>query len=190
MLKILIADGVKGALTAYTQHWQDLYKAKKDPVAELGASITGGLCGSNNRTLSMHWRFGIDKWYLGLISIGQAVGFGVLAIYIALQRRERFADIDPFDVVEVFKLGIASPNLASALHDDSQLLQVSNGKMVTTSDKPRNLLRTASMLAFWATAVVVIVTFFAAKDGCHSVDGGGCVMLFHHQSPVSDGSKF
>ncbi|KAF8199369.1 hypothetical protein K438DRAFT_1966574 [Mycena galopus ATCC 62051] len=152
MLTILIADGVKGALTAFTQGWKDL-----------GASITGGECGSNNRTLSMHWRFGIDSWYLGLISIGQAVGFGALAIYIALLKRERFAQIDPFDAVEVFKLGVASPDLSSALHDDSQLLRVSNGKVVTTIDKPRNFLYYAWLSSFLVAGLVVVGTYLAVS---------------------------
>ncbi|KAF8148977.1 hypothetical protein K438DRAFT_2086950 [Mycena galopus ATCC 62051] len=184
MLKTLIADGVKASLTAYTQHWQDLEHGGKDPVAALGESVTGGRCGSNNRTLSMHWRFGIDNWYLGLISIGQAVGFGALSVYIALLRQKRFAEIDPFDVVEVFKLGVASPALSGVLHNNSQLLQVSNGIVVPTSIKLRRHIYTASILGFLTAALIVVVTLFSAMYGCHSADGGGCIMLFLHQSPV------
>ncbi|KAJ7166346.1 hypothetical protein C8R43DRAFT_1232395 [Mycena crocata] len=166
MLQTLIADGVKAALTAYTLRWVELDEdPDQDPVTVLGASVTGGSCSANNRTLSQHWRFG--NGILGIIAIGQSVGIGCLAIIVAHKRGH--ARFDPFDVTEVLKLRVASPNMSGALHDEEQLLQVRAGQIIFPPQGSREApgLRVKTLVAVAAGIIAMVVTLIVtAKIRC------------------------
>ena len=98
MLQTLLADALKGALTAYTSYATSVH----DRPALTGASQ----CYSNNRTLSLHWHFG-NEYKLGWIAIVLSVMFGLLAMCTAcyLYTQERIRGVDALNVVDAFKLG-------------------------------------------------------------------------------------
>lgn len=99
MLQTLLADALKGALTAYTGY---AISAHFKP-----ALIGAHQCYSNNRTLSLHWHFG-NEYNLGWIAIVLSIVFGGLAMYAVwyLRTRERIKGLNALKVVDAFKLGV------------------------------------------------------------------------------------
>ncbi|KAF7374097.1 hypothetical protein MSAN_00290800 [Mycena sanguinolenta] len=98
VVQTLIADGLKGTLTAYTA-WAD--------SVGLNETLTGvGVCNSNNRTTNKHWRFG-DDHYLGCVAIALELGFGFFALWVVWTswNKTRLKGFDPLHVVDAFKLG-------------------------------------------------------------------------------------
>ncbi|KAJ7826478.1 hypothetical protein B0H14DRAFT_2817270, partial [Mycena olivaceomarginata] len=100
ILQSLLADGLKAALTAqYTEDcWADAQRC--DAV---GISI----CNSNNRAVEEHWRFG-DENNLGILAILLTLGFGLYTLWViwTVRKRPRVKGIDPFKVVDGFKMGL------------------------------------------------------------------------------------
>ncbi|KAF7344252.1 hypothetical protein MVEN_01716500 [Mycena venus] len=100
ILQSLLADGLKAALTAqYTEDcWADVQRC--DAV---GISI----CNSNNRAVEEHWRFG-DENNLGILAIILTLGFGLYTLWViwTVRKRPRVKGIDPFKVVDGFKMGL------------------------------------------------------------------------------------
>ncbi|KAJ6520723.1 hypothetical protein B0H19DRAFT_1066542 [Mycena capillaripes] len=98
IVQTLIADGLKGTLTAYT--------AWADSVGQ-NETLTGvDVCNSHNRTTNKHWRFGNDH-YLGCVAIALEFGFGMFALWVVWTswKRTRMKGFDPLQVVDAFKMG-------------------------------------------------------------------------------------
>ncbi|KAJ7452626.1 hypothetical protein FB451DRAFT_1374072 [Mycena latifolia] len=100
VLQRLLADGLKAALTAqYTEDcWADAQRCHA-----VGISI----CKSSNHAVEEHWRFG-DEHNLGILAIILTLGFGLYALWViwAVWKRPRVKGIDPFKVVDGFKMGL------------------------------------------------------------------------------------
>jgi hypothetical protein len=120
MLQTLLADALKGALSAYTDY--AISSGHLDP-ALTGASR----CHSNNRTLSLHWHFG-NEYNLGWIAIGLSIGFGALAMYAVwhLRTLERIKELDALKVVDAFKLGVT---MDVEVEDGDRVLYVRDGRV-------------------------------------------------------------
>ncbi|KAJ6494565.1 hypothetical protein C8R45DRAFT_927745 [Mycena sanguinolenta] len=98
IVQTLIADGLKGSLTAYTA-WAD--------GVGLNQTLTGvGVCNSHNRTTNKHWHFG-DDHYLGCVAIALELGFGFFALWVVCTswNKTRLKGFDPLKVVDAFKMG-------------------------------------------------------------------------------------
>ncbi|KAJ7601916.1 hypothetical protein DFH06DRAFT_1488981 [Mycena polygramma] len=99
ILQSLLADGLKAALTAqYTEDcWADAQRC-----AAVGISI----CHSNNRDVQEYWRFE-DENNLGILAILLTLGFGLYTLWVmwTVRKRPRVKGIDPFKVVDAFKMG-------------------------------------------------------------------------------------
>ena len=135
MLQTLLADALKGALTAYTTY---AISAQLDPA------LTGAQrCHSNNRTLSLHWHFG-NEYNLGWIAIGLSIVFGGLAIGLSIMFRglalcavwnlrtlERIKGPDVLKVVDAFKLGVYTKDVKVGDGDEDwdRDLYVRNGRV-------------------------------------------------------------
>ncbi|KAE9388608.1 hypothetical protein BT96DRAFT_429675 [Gymnopus androsaceus JB14] len=120
MLQVLIADGIKGAVTAYT-----------DIVCSTGCSFPSGqVCDSNNRTIQQHWRFG-NEHNLGWLAIILTIGFGLAAVYMVwyLRKRPYIRGIDPLKIVDAFDMGMHYDR--SAGYGGGKAIQIRNGKVVS-----------------------------------------------------------
>ena len=125
MLQTLLADALKGSLTAYNTY---SVAVKINPTL-LNSTRTGtSTCFSDNRTLSLHWHFG-NEYRLGWIAIGLSIGFGGLALCAVahLRSRERIKGLNALKVVDAYKLGVNTANVE--VNDDMELC-VRNGKVL------------------------------------------------------------
>ncbi|KAJ7466419.1 hypothetical protein FB451DRAFT_1369659 [Mycena latifolia] len=99
ILQTLIADGLKAALTQYS------VDCSSDETRCSAAGIS--VCNSHNRTVQLHWRFG-DDHYLGILAIALNFVFGSYALWVVwrVRKRRRVKGIDPFKIVDGFKMGL------------------------------------------------------------------------------------
>ena len=128
MLQTLLADALKGTLSAYTAY--ATVNALKPDHTLINSTLTGArTCYSNNRTLSLHWRFG-NEYNLGWIAIGLSIGFGGLALFAVwhLRTRERIKGLNALKVVDAYKLGV---NTADVEVEDGTVLYVRNGMVLS-----------------------------------------------------------
>jgi hypothetical protein len=153
MLQTLLADALKGVLTAYTSYAISVHF---DPV-RTGAHQ----CHSNNRTLSPHWHFG-NEHNLGWIAIMLSLAFGFLAMYAVLHLRtqKKIKGLDALKVVDAFKLGVDAAAEVKVLKvkdeaDEKRDLYVRNGMVQlkprtkpTTRSKTQKLLKFLNRLSF------------------------------------------
>ena len=124
MLQTLLADALKGTLTAY-----NTYAVINRTL--LNSTRTGtSTCFSNNRTLSLHWHFG-NEYKLGWIAIGLSIGFGGLALCAVwhLRSRKRIKGLNALKVVDAYKLGV---NTTDVEVEDDKVLYVRNGRVLST----------------------------------------------------------
>ncbi|KAJ7831976.1 hypothetical protein B0H13DRAFT_2430372, partial [Mycena leptocephala] len=98
MLQTLIADGVKAALTGYIWYCGKLHM---DPE-QIGVAA----CDSGNRTLSLHWRLATSTISALLPSCTICCSGCLLCSSCALCACAACPEIDPFNVVDAFKLGL------------------------------------------------------------------------------------
>ena len=120
MLQTLLADALKGALSAYTGYGISVH---------FNPALTGARqCHSNNRTLQLHWFFG-NEYNLGWIAIGLSIVFGGLAMFAVwhLRTRERIKGLDALKVVDAFRLGVGMANVE--VGNEDRVLYVRNGKV-------------------------------------------------------------
>ncbi|KAJ7836835.1 hypothetical protein B0H13DRAFT_2106431 [Mycena leptocephala] len=100
VLQCLLADGLKAALTAqYTEAcWADTAQCRAVGIV---------ICDSETQAVQEHWRFG-NEHSLGVLAIMLTLGFGVYAVGVVLTllRRPRVHGVDPFKVVDGFKIGL------------------------------------------------------------------------------------
>jgi len=123
MLQTLLADALKGALTAYTSYAASVHYHP----ARTGASQ----CYSNNRTLALHWHFG-NEYKLGYIAIGLSIVFGGFAMCIVcrLHRKKRIKGLDALKVVDAFKLGVDADDVVRVEGKDmDRVLYVDNERV-------------------------------------------------------------
>ncbi|KAF7344253.1 hypothetical protein MVEN_01716600 [Mycena venus] len=99
IMETLLADGLKSALTQYSV-W---CLADRDRCGAAGIAI----CNSNNRTVQEHWRFG-NEHFLGITAIVLNIVFGLYALWVwcRVVRRPRVKGVEPFKVVNGFKIGL------------------------------------------------------------------------------------
>jgi hypothetical protein len=104
VLGVLLADGVKAALTYYTGYCLT-YSSRCE-----AAGIA--LCNSQHRTVQEHWRFG-DAYYLGIPAIMLNLVFGSYALWVLWRVRKspRVKGINPFKIVEGCKIGMDTPKV-------------------------------------------------------------------------------
>lgn len=107
ILQTLIADGVKAALTEYTEYCGPIDRSVVPECSAVGVTM----CNSQNRTVQQHWRFG-DEHFLGIPAIVLSLGFGSFALYVVwkLRNRPRVKGVDLFKVVDGFKMGLDTTN--------------------------------------------------------------------------------
>ncbi|KAJ7224597.1 hypothetical protein GGX14DRAFT_651153 [Mycena pura] len=120
MLAVLLADGAKAAFTAYS----DVTHAS--------------VCGSNNRTVQLHWRFGNLRG-LGFLAIILNIGFGGIAmsvVYVVAggppwRKRKRAKGVAALKVVDAFKLGVTGGRTTREMvAGDVHILRVTEGQVV------------------------------------------------------------
>ncbi|KAJ7621693.1 hypothetical protein DFH06DRAFT_1232486, partial [Mycena polygramma] len=99
IMETLLADGLKSALTQYAG-WCGL---NTDRCGAAGITI----CNSYNRTVQEHWHFG-NEYFLGIPAIILNIAFGVYALWVLCRaaRRPRVKGVQPFKVVNGFKIGL------------------------------------------------------------------------------------
>jgi hypothetical protein len=98
VMEVILADGLKSALTQYTK-W---CASATDRCRTAGFDI----CNSNNRTVQEHWHFG-NQYGLGVPAIALNLIFGLYALWVVwIARRPRVKRVEPFKVVNAFKLGL------------------------------------------------------------------------------------
>ncbi|KAJ7431635.1 hypothetical protein B0H11DRAFT_2210122 [Mycena galericulata] len=99
IMATLLADGLKSALTQYGG-WCWI---NTDRCGAAGITI----CNSNNRTVQEHWHFG-NEHFLGFPAIILNITFGLYALYVLYRvaRRPRVKGVEPFKVVNGFKIGL------------------------------------------------------------------------------------
>ena len=122
MLQTLLADALKGTLSAYTAYAISV---------NINSTLTGAsTCYSNNRTLSLHWHFG-NEYNLGWIAIGLSIGFGGLALFVVwhLRTPPRIKGLNALEVVDAYKLGV---NTVDVEVKDDSVLYVRNGRVLST----------------------------------------------------------
>lgn len=118
MLQTLLADALKGVLTAYTSY--------AIAVHYYSAFTGASQCYSNNRMLSLQWHFG-NEYNLGWIAIWLSIVFGGLAMYTVwhLHMQRRIKGLDVLKVVDAFKLGVVTVGVkAKDVEDMDSLLYV------------------------------------------------------------------
>ena len=124
MLQTLLADALKGALSAYTTYAASVH---------LNPALIGARqCHSHNRTLSLHWYFG-NEHKVGWIAIVLSIGIGVLAMYppvravCNLRTRKRIKGPNALKVVDAFKLGVYAAAVKVGAGDKDTKLYVRDG---------------------------------------------------------------
>ncbi|KAJ6526305.1 hypothetical protein B0H19DRAFT_1197168 [Mycena capillaripes] len=99
IMEALLADGLKSALTQYSEWcWPNT-----DRCGAAGITI----CNSNDRTVQEHWQFG-NEHFLGIPAIILNIVFGFYALWVLCRvaRRPRVKGVEPFKVVNGFKIGL------------------------------------------------------------------------------------
>ncbi|KAJ7055491.1 hypothetical protein C8F01DRAFT_452914 [Mycena amicta] len=131
MLSTLLADGAKACFTGYSNYFAGNFFYS--PIA-LPASVA--VCGSNNRTVQLHWRFG-NVHGLGTVAIILNIGFGMFAVWVvsalAWRRRTRVKGVNALEVVDAFRLGVATgidAKSGGVIEGTAQVLRVRDGRVV------------------------------------------------------------
>ncbi|KAJ7478406.1 hypothetical protein FB451DRAFT_1557080 [Mycena latifolia] len=101
IMEVLLADGVKSALTQYTA-WCVWYPAR---CCAAGVAT----CNSHDRTVQAHWRFG-NEHNLGIPVVALNLVFGFYALWVVwrVAGRPRVKGVEPFKVVDGFKMGLGT----------------------------------------------------------------------------------
>ncbi|KAJ7834557.1 hypothetical protein B0H14DRAFT_3142324 [Mycena olivaceomarginata] len=132
MLAVLLADGAKAAFTSYCSYFAINFFWPKRKVTDIS------VCGSNNRTVQMHLRFGNFRG-LGIPAIILNIGFGGLVLSVAYmlaggppwRKRMRVKGVAALEVVDAFKLGVTGGRTTGEMiAGDVQILRVTEGRVV------------------------------------------------------------
>ncbi|KAJ7064035.1 hypothetical protein C8F01DRAFT_1081411 [Mycena amicta] len=135
MLSTLLADGAKASLTAYSNYFITNFIRRSGPgKVALPANVT--VCTSNNRTVQLHWRFG-NVHGLGTLAIILNIGFGMFALWVVFavvwQMRTRVKGVNALEIVDAFRLGVATGIEAKnggVIEGTAQVLRVRDGTVV------------------------------------------------------------